>query len=309
MSEVYENLESGSPEETARALEHTKGSQISLVKRSFWSELRVIWVVAIKGLKISARYRVNFILGTLFPISIFLMFVRLILEARTFGPTEGLQTYLGIRDFASFALISEITSWHYLVIIEGGRKTMREEQITGTLEATFTCPVKRQTLLAGYSLSNFIAFLPSIMSMFVLAYLMGLRFYTNPLNILLAFLAFFLGLGGCFGLGVILAGFVIKYREPGIIDQVLFLGLSYIMGYTYPVTVLPMIPRVIAYLIPLTYALDSVRSLLVGSKPLFPIAHQLVIMTVFIVLAPLIGLLIFNKLEKNVMRKEGVGAY
>ena len=288
---------------------HTRRDEMSLAKRTLWSELRVIWIIAVKSLKINARYRIDFILGTIIPLTLIISLAQNIFQALTFGPTEGLQEYIGTLDYASFGMISFIFWEYYLTVITGGRRNMRSEQMMGTLELAYTCPVKRPILLAGFCLSNFITFLPAVIATFISAFLMGVRLNTTLLNVSLAFVAFVLGMGGCFGFGFILAGLVVKYREPGILDAVLVHPLWYFSGVLYVVTVLPVVGRFVAYLLPTSYGLDSVRGLLLRTKTILPINYELLVMATFTVLSPLVGVLIFNKLEKDVMKKGGIGAY
>jgi len=290
-------------------LARIRGDEMSLGRRTLWSELRVIWAVAMKSLKINIRYRIDFVIGTIIPLTLIVELASRIFEALTFGPTEGLQEYTGMRDYASFAVISWIFQWYYIVAVIGGRGNTRNEQMMGTLELSYTCPVKRAVLLAGFCLSNFIMHLPSAVAAFAFAFLIGVQLNTTALSILLTFLAFILGVSGCFGFGFILAGFVVKYREPGILDAILLHPLLYFSCILYPAAVLPWAARFVAYSIPTSYSLDSVRGLLLGTKTILPIAYELLVMVAFAVLLPLVGVLIFKKLEKDVMRKGGVGAY
>jgi len=133
--------------------------------------------------------------------------------------------------------------------------------------------------------------------------------YTTSLNLLLALASFFLSMGGCFGFGYILAGLVVKYREPGVLEAVLASPLWYFSGDLFTVSVLPLAARIISYVIPTAYGLDIIRGLLLSTKTLLPIPFELLILCAFTILLPSLGILIYKKLEKSTMKKEGIGAY
>ena len=288
---------------------HTRMNIADLGRRTFWSELRVIWAIGMKNLKVQTRYRADYILGTIIPLSLIVWCGKRVFNALTFGPTEGLQEYTGMLDFASFAVISNIIMEYYLTVIQGGRGNMRREQMVGTLEIAYTCPVRRSILLAGFCISNFISFIPSILALSLSAFLMGVRLYTTPLNFTLTLVAFILSMGGCFGFGFILAGLVVKYREPSVLSFVLASPLWFFSGDLFTVSVLPLAARLISYTIPTAYGLDILRGLLLGTKTLLPVPFELLVLSAFSLLLPLLGILIFRKLEKSVMKKEGIGAY
>jgi ABC-2 type transport system permease protein len=208
-------------------------------------------------------------------------------------------------DYTSFSVISWIFWGIYLRVITGGGRP-RGKQMTGTSEVTFACPVKRPVILTGFCLSNFIVGLPSLIAVFVSAFLMGARLSTTSINALLNFVAVILGVGGCFGFGFILAGLTVKYGEPSIIDAVLLHPLMYFSSILYAVAVLPVAARWIAYLTPTAHAVGSMRGLLSGTRTTFPLEIELSVITAFAVLLPLTGLLIYNKLRKS-YEKEGLG--
>ena len=108
---------------------HTNMDNSKLMKRTIWSELRVIWAIAKKNLKIETRYRADYFLKTIIPLTLIVWCAKRIFNALTFGPTEGLQEYIGTLDFVSFAVISNILMEYYLSVIEGGRYSTRNEQM------------------------------------------------------------------------------------------------------------------------------------------------------------------------------------
>ncbi len=144
----------------------------NLKKVTLWSELRIIWAIGKKNLKVQTRYRADYILRTIIPLTLIVWCAKRIFNALTFGPTEGLLEYTGTLDFTSFAVISNIIMEYYLTVIEGGRGSIREEQMVGTLEMAYTCPVDRSILIAGFCLSNFVSFAPSIFALSLSVFLM-----------------------------------------------------------------------------------------------------------------------------------------
>jgi ABC-2 type transport system permease protein len=71
----------------------------------------------------------------------------------------------------------------------------------------------------------------------------------------------------------------------------------------------PLAARLVSYAIPTAYGLDIMRGLLLGTKTLLPIPFEFLVLCGFTLLSPLLSIIIYRKLEKSIMKKEGIGGY
>ncbi len=76
---------------------------------------------------------------------------------------------------------------------------------------------------------------------------------------------------GLYGLGFVLAGFVLLLREANTLIDVSHFLLGLICGRDFPVLVLPRPVLLLSLVLPLTYGYDGLRALLLGTRPLAPL--------------------------------------
>lgn len=281
--------------------------QSPLCRRTLRSEVRAVGCICIRNLRIDTRYLVNFLLGQIFWIGDISEFVLLGYAA---GSLVGFKEYVGIVDFASFFVVGGALWCFWNILIGGVGGSLREEQLWGTLETMCTCPIRRVDILIGYSLSSLVESTIWLPLYFVLgALLFGLRFNTTLLNALLALVVFVLTIAASIGFSLIVAGIVLKYKEPGILSTFLTHPLYYFSGAFFTVEALPEGIRWLAHFVPISYSIDSFRALLLGSRPFTPLVYEILALLVFALALPVLGLLFFARLEKDALEKGDLLAY
>lgn len=140
---------------------------------------------------------------------------------------------------------------------------LRNDQISGTLEAMLASPLKASTAIlfsAAFDLLR-ATFFASVMILAAIV-LFGLRLDTNPLGVLVALLTLVCSLAVFASVGMLLAAFTVVYKQSSAVLQLASTGVGVISGVYFPLESFPEGVRVIANLIPMTWAVDVSRSAL-----------------------------------------------
>lgn len=223
-----------------------------------------------KEFKIAFRYPTWFISMLIWPILLPLGYV---FTAKALSGTDtsslvSFATLTGTSDYKTYMLIGTVMwSWMNSILWSFGT-SLRVEQVRGTLESNWLCPVPKISLLLGYSLFDMIfsiIYIPIIVLEFKLVY--NFHFVGSPLLALLVLL-------------------------------VSIATLNMICGSEFPVTVLPKGILAVSLIIPLTYGYDSIRGILLGTKTLLPIHIEQLILVLFMGISIYLGIFILNKVEK-----------
>ncbi len=223
--------------------------------------------------------------------------------AANFAANTGTANYVAYLLIGSnvFSLVSS-AFWHIAY-------WLRFEQETGTLEAVYLTPTSTFTLAGGVALYSVIRGLSSSL----LAYLLGCAiFQVNPFqgDVLLALAFVAAGLIPLYGMALIFGAVVLKVKESNAVVNLMQWVVSFLMGIFFPVTVLPPVVRVIAWLFPPTWMTNGVRSALLGVGYFFGAWYaDMAVLWAFMLFAPLFGFWVFRRTERGIQRNEGVGQF
>jgi ABC-2 type transport system permease protein len=96
------------------------------------------------------------------------------------------------------------------------------------------------------------------------------------------------------GLGVLSAAYLLLFKR-GNPAKWFILGVSSVAGgMLFPVNILPPWLQLVAYLNPVTYAMDAMRGALLNGAGIFSLAHPLLVLLAFAVVLLPSSLLIFS---------------
>lgn len=209
--------------------------------------------------------------------------------------TAGLVVY----GFILFMFLSD-TLW-------GIGYNVRREQKQGTLEQLYLSPASKfLTLLSRIVVTLVWTGSLCVLSAVVMTSMIGkLPFENLPLGLFILVMA----LSGTFGVGFAFAAVTLRVREAGQtlanLSQFAFMILC---APFFPFSALPEWMIAITRFIPLSYGVDAFRSTLMGFPPGFPelapIETELVIVTLFGLLMPLLGFWLYRQ-EENRARARG----
>lgn len=283
---------------------------ISFVQRSILSEVRVLLIMAQKEWTIFRRYP-SWVMGfVIWPI---LFPLGMIFTARALsGPDEAslpaFTALAGTSNYVAYIVVGlTIYTWLNITLWDVGFQ-LRNEQMRGTLESNWLCPVWRFSILLGPSLTKLgtsIFFL--IMATLEYRLFFGVNLVGN--NLPLVLLILLLTIPSIYGIGVAFGSLVIRFQEA---SALVFLVRGIFMvftGVSYPLAVLPAWMQGIAAALPLTYATRSLRAVALSDASFLEILPDLQILLGFGVVIPLLGYLIFRFVERRARRTGSLGQY
>ncbi len=262
----------------------------SLARRSPASELRALLAVARKEWIIFRRYPSWVVALLIWPA---LLPIGFILSARAFSGPGGtalpaFARAAGTADYVSFIVLGTLFwGWLNLTLWDVGL-TLRNEQLRGTLETNWLCPVWRISILLGGSLTKLITSLAFLaITVLEFRFLFGVRLVRG--NAALVLLILLLTIPTIYGLAIAFASLVLRFKEA---NAMVFLvrGVFLIFcGMTYPPEVLPGWMQRVAALLPLTYAIRSIRAVVLADATLAALRPDLARLAAFAVALPLAG--------------------
>jgi len=248
-----------------------------------------------KDVLVELSYKLQFVLSW---VGIFLSVLIFYYISRLFGKIESpyLAEYGG--EYFPFVFIGIMLSGYLALALGSFSVNIRNEQLTGTLEAMFATPAKPSTIISSISLWNFIFNSISI----VIYLLFGIFIFginLSKANFMGAFIILFLTILSLSSIGIISAAFTMVFKRGDPVAWLLNLSSAFFSGVYFPVNILPDNLRIISNLIPVTYSLRGLRNALLlghGFKALMP---DMVILLVFCVILLPLSLLIFNYATKK----------
>jgi len=281
-----------------------------LVQRTLGSELRALTVMAHKEWTIFRRYPIwvfGFIVWPLiFPLgSIF--------TARALSGPDGaglaaFAARTGTTDYiASIVIGLTLYMWINITLWDVGLQ-LRNEQMRGTLESNWLCPIWRFSILLGPSLTKLLTSLV-FMATAVVEYGVFFGTWVAGRNIGLLLLIMLLVIPSMYGIGVAFGSLVMRVQEA---SNMVFLVRGIFMiftGVSYPLAVMPAWMQSVASWLPLTYAVHALRAVTLGGATLRDIQNDLLMLALFAVSLSVLGYASFRFTEKRARRSGSLGRY
>ena len=186
---------------------------------------------------------------------------------------------------------------------------LRWEQETGTLEALYLSPTHRVWVAAGTALYSCIRSLFAATTAYLIgSLLLGIQPFRGEIG--LAFVFILVGLVPLYGLTLLFGAVILKLKEANALVGLMQWGVSFLMGVFFPIAVFPAALKTIALLFPPTWMTNGVRSALLGVGYFFGEWYlDLAVLWAFLFFAPAFGYWVFNRVEQNVRRNEGMGQF
>jgi len=272
------------------------------------AEARAALAIARKELRIAVRYPLNAVNEVLQPLYQFLL-PSLLLGA-TFlvgGRAIGLEASAGTSDLAGFLFLGMIVGGLVGTAFWEIAFSFKREMDAGTLEPAWLTPTSPETLVIGRAISGLvISGAASLVLLGIGLFVFGASF--SP-GIWLALPALLLAAASMIGIGYLVASMVLLLREPSFfVDATNFL-FAIVSGVMFPVVVLPVAVRWVAYLLPTTYALDLLRVHALGTRPLLSPALEWILLVLLALGTLLLGRWVFGRTEHRMRVKGTLGQH
>jgi ABC-2 type transport system permease protein len=139
------------------------------------------------------------------------------------------------------------------------------ERDAGILTKLLVTPTPRSALIIGKSFAAGIRSLVQVAVVLVLSAILGVSLTDNPLHIIGAFLIVMLGAAFFSCLSMTVAGLVLKRDRLMGIGQMITMPLFFASNALYPVAIMPHWLRILSKINPLSYEVDALRGMLIGT--------------------------------------------
>jgi ABC-2 type transport system permease protein len=270
----------------------------TLSQPSLKTQLRALYVIALKDWKVFWRYPLNAVSSIFQPI-IWVTPVYFMGKAFSVnGEASGFAAYTGSGDYMSYILIGTALTNFIMTVFWGMGYALKEDMDAGVLESNWLTPVSRLLILVGRTLTSLLTTTITSLAMLIIS---ALLFGFHPTgNVIAAILTAIPMLMGLYGFGFAFAAVVLIMREANTMVDVSSFLVQGFSGANFPVKSLPYWLIPISLMLPLTYGFDAVRGWLLKTNTLFPLHIEIIILIVTMFLMLWGGVWIFYRVEKRV---------
>lgn len=211
--------------------------------------------------------------------------------------TPYLKEYGG--DYFSFVLIGLAFSGYFMFALRSLSFGIREEQMTGTLEAILLTPIKPETLIISLLSWDFIFASINILIYLLMGYyFLGVKF--PHIDVFAVFIITVLTIISFTSLGIFSTAFIIIFKKGDPISWAISTFSAFFGGTYFPITILPQKLKAVSYFIPITYSLRSLRLALLQGYSLKALIFDIKMLSLFCVILFPLSVLAFKYAVRNV---------
>jgi len=272
------------------------------------SNLFVVWNELIKNMKFLMAYPIIFVFWAVFPIFWFIPFI---FQGQAF--VGGLQSasfgqITGTEEFIPYIVIGSVLNSYVNTLLYGMGESIRREAIQGTLDYVLVAPTNKVYVLIGKALSESISstmFAASQLAISALLFGMNLT-----LGMMLpVFLIVILLILGLYGLSLVLAAFSLLYKQSHDVSETIGYVFYVFSPVRYPLESLPFWAQIFGKIIPLTYALIIVRSIMLLGASLSSLYFEVLALLAIDAVLIFAGFYMFNWMENKAKKSGTISHY
>ena len=272
------------------------------------SNLFVVWNELIKNMKFLMAYPIIFVFWAVFPIFWFIPFI---FQGQAF--VGGLQSasfgqITGTEEFIPFIVIGSVLNSYVNTLLYGMGESIRREAIQGTLDYVLVAPTNKVYVLIGKALSESISstmFAASQLAISALLFGMNLT-----LGVMLpVFFIVILLILGLYGLSLVLAAFSLLYKQSHDVSETIGYVFYVFSPVRYPLESLPFWAQIFGKIIPLTYALIIVRSIMLLGASLSSLYFEVLALLAIDAVLIFAGFYLFNWMENKAKKSGAISHY
>lgn len=237
-----------------------------------------------KEFLIQNSYRLAFVfswLGILVSVATF-YFISKLLSPEDIISLKGYGT-----GYFPYVLIGIAFAGYFSIAMHTFAGKIRDEQLSGTLEAMLVTPTRLSTIIVSLSLWDFV--FASINAVIYLVF--GAVFFKvsfAQINIAAALLILFLTVISLSSVGIISASFIMVFKKGDPLSWLVTVSSGFFSGVFFPVEILPAGLRVFSYFSPLTYTLRGLRHAILQGYNVTMLIPEIASLAIFcIILVPL----------------------
>jgi ABC-2 type transport system permease protein len=267
------------------------------------SNLSVVWSELVKNIKSLLAYPTIIVFWAIFPIFWFIPFI---LQGQAFvGGSESASfaQITGSGEYIPFIVIGAVLNSYVNTLLYGMGENIRKEAYQGTLDYVLVAPCNQIYVLIGKALSESLSSTIFAISQLVLSVLLF------GVNITLGVIApvFFiiiLLILGLYGMALILAAFSLMYKQSYDLSESIGYIFYIFAPVRYPIESLPTWAQIFGKIIPITYALIIVRSIMILGADFSAVYLEVITLIIIDAVLLIAGFYLFSWMEKKT-RKSG----
>jgi ABC-2 type transport system permease protein len=178
-------------------------------------------------------------------------------------------------------------------VMTGLPAAISQEKEVGTLDGMMVAPINRLSIIIGKTLAQTArGLLQGVLILVLASILFGVSIQGS---ILLVFGLLLLGVFSFVGLGVVLTSFAKDQETAMMVMMTLMFPMMFLSGVFFPVQQMPWFMQSISKVLPLTYAADALRKVMVLGAGIPEIATELSVLIVFGVVMIAIAVPVFKR--------------
>ncbi len=164
-------------------------------------------------------------------------------------------------------------------IMTGLPGAITQEREVGTLDGVMVAPINRFSVILGKTLAQLVRGL--LQGAIILLLAVGLFGVTIQGSLLLVFGLLLLGIYSFVGLGIALTSLAKDQETASMIMMTIMFPMMFLSGIFFPIKMMPGFMQTISSFLPLTYASDAMRKVMVLGAGLPQISTDLIVLIVF----------------------------
>ena len=167
------------------------------------------------------------------------------------------------------------------------------EKEDGTLVRMLMTPISKRSVILGKTIYQLILQLGRAVILILAAYFL-LGFNMNGSWLLISLVLIVFTLGGV-GMGIVMSSRVEDMESFFQLNMLVTMPSMFVTGVFFPLSSVPDWMRYIAYCLPLTYAIDAMRIIMIKGQGLNAISTDLIILSLFAVITFTLGVHLFRR--------------
>jgi ABC-2 type transport system permease protein len=179
-------------------------------------------------------------------------------------------------------------------VMTGLPVAISQEKEIGTMDGMMVAPVNRLSILLGKTMAQTARGL--IQGVIILALAIGIFGVAIQGSILLVFALLLLGVFSFVGLGIVITSFTKDQETAQMLMMTLMFPMMFLSGVFFPIQQMPDFMQTISQFLPLTYAADALRKVMVLGAGVPQITTELLVLVAFGVVMIAIALPVFRRM-------------
>jgi ABC-2 type transport system permease protein len=209
-------------------------------------------------------------------------------NVQTQGIVSGNPTYF---DFIAPGIMAMTVM---MSVMTGLPVAISQEKEIGTMDGMMVAPINRLSIILGKTLGQTARGL--IQGIIILILAVGLFGVAIQGSILLVFALLLLGVFSFVGLGIVITSFTKDQETAQMLMMTLMFPMMFLSGVFFPIQQMPWYMQDISKILPLTYASDSLRRVMVLGAGIPQISTDLIVLIVFGVVMIAIAVPVFRRM-------------